>query len=95
MNAIIIDDEGQSRDALASLLKIYCPGVEMIGIANNGESGLSLIREKKPDVVCVFRKSSSHLSVSSQPKPVSDFSCYVMLASFRFYYPDKKAIRFK
>jgi two-component system LytT family response regulator len=51
MHAIIIDDEAQSRDALANLLKMYCPNVTLLGTASDGESGLDLVRLKKPQVI--------------------------------------------
>lgn len=51
MTALIIDDEAQARDALAGLLKLYCPSIELTGMAGNGETGLELIRQKRPGIV--------------------------------------------
>jgi len=51
MTAILIDDERQSRDALASLLKTYCHDIQMVGQAESGESGIELIRRLRPDLV--------------------------------------------
>ena len=51
MKTIIIDDEKQSREALAGLLKLYCPAVQLLGWAENGEKGLELIRQKRPELV--------------------------------------------
>lgn len=51
MSALIIDDEAQARDALASLLRIYCPGVELVGMAESGTAGLELIHLKNPGLV--------------------------------------------
>jgi two-component system LytT family response regulator len=51
MNAIIIDDEKQAREALAALLETYCNDIVLVGEAENGEEGLELIRTAKPDLV--------------------------------------------
>ncbi|MHA4807325.1 LytR/AlgR family response regulator transcription factor [Flavitalea flava] len=51
MTAIIIDDELKGRVALRQKLKDYCPGVEVTGEAENGEEGLMLINNQKPDIV--------------------------------------------
>jgi two-component system LytT family response regulator len=51
MNAIIIDDEQDARDALAMLLKKHCRDVVLIGEAQNGVEGLALIKAVKPDLV--------------------------------------------
>ena len=51
MTAIIIDDERQSRDALASLLQTYCHNTHLVGQAESGESGIELIRRLRPDLV--------------------------------------------
>ncbi len=51
IQAIIIDDEKTSRDALAGLLKRYCEQVEIIGEADGVESGKKILNELKPDVV--------------------------------------------
>ncbi len=51
MNSLIIDDEAQARDALAELLKNYCPNITIVGTAENGAAGLELIRKLRPDIV--------------------------------------------
>ena len=51
MNAIIIDDESKGRLALREKLKNYCPGVTLVGEAEDGEAGLALIEQCQPDIV--------------------------------------------
>ncbi|MFN0213597.1 MAG: LytR/AlgR family response regulator transcription factor [Saprospiraceae bacterium] len=51
MNALIIDDEAQARDALSELLKTYCPGIHLAGTAENGVAGLERIDTLRPDIV--------------------------------------------
>lgn len=47
----IIDDESNARQLLVSILKNYCPEVELVGEANSVASGIHLIRQTKPDAV--------------------------------------------
>lgn len=47
---ILVEDERLAREELKSLLKDYLE-VEIIGEAKNGEEGIALIKEQKPDLV--------------------------------------------
>jgi len=51
MKAVIIDDEKDSRNILASYLKKYCPDVEVAGFGESVATGLEAISKHKPDVV--------------------------------------------
>jgi len=51
MKAIIIDDEKHCITTLVWTLKEYCPDVNIIGTAQNGEEGLELIKKLKPELV--------------------------------------------
>lgn len=51
LTAIIIEDEKNARESLASLLTSYCPNVHLIGQASTIEEGSQLIQEQHPDVV--------------------------------------------
>jgi DNA-binding LytR/AlgR family response regulator len=51
MKAIIIDDEKEAREALAGLLKEYCPEVHIIGAAGSAMEGKELISTLKPRLV--------------------------------------------
>lgn len=51
LKAIIIDDEKHAREALASLLSMYCPQVVIIAEGNSVENGLKSIRQLQPEVV--------------------------------------------
>lgn len=48
---IIIDDESRPRRDLKTLIKEYCPHLEVIGEAEGVHSGEKLIRTAKPDAV--------------------------------------------
>jgi two-component system LytT family response regulator len=50
INAIIIDDEEDGREALRMALE-YCPAVEVVAVCESGKDGLRAISEKKPDLV--------------------------------------------
>jgi two-component system, LytTR family, response regulator len=51
MKAVIIDDEKDSRQILASYLKKYCPDVTVCGFGESVATGLDAIRQHTPDVV--------------------------------------------
>lgn len=51
LKAIIIDDEPLARKTLNRLIMPYADQIDLLAEASNGEEGLKLIEELKPDVV--------------------------------------------
>ena len=51
LNAIIIDDERNSRNALRQKLLNHCTNVLIIAECENGEEGIENIEKNKPDIV--------------------------------------------
>jgi two-component system LytT family response regulator len=51
MKAVIIDDEKDSREILASYVKKYCPDVTVCGFGESVDSGLEAITTHQPDIV--------------------------------------------
>jgi two-component system, LytTR family, response regulator len=51
IRTLIIDDEDRGRVALAQKLKDYCPDVELLGEACDGEEGIAMIVKYSPDLV--------------------------------------------
>jgi two-component system LytT family response regulator len=51
IKAIIIDDEPDGRTVLHSLIKIYCPQIDVLGQSCSGEEGLSMIQDLNPELV--------------------------------------------
>lgn len=51
INALIIDDEENSRETLRGKLDLFCPEVEVAGEAGDVKSGMALLEEKKPDLL--------------------------------------------
>lgn len=51
LNALIIDDEPNSRETLKALLKRSCPEVQVCGEANGVERAQVLINAQKPDLI--------------------------------------------
>jgi len=51
MKAVLIDDEVHCIGALEILLQRHCPEIEIVGKANNGEEGILVINQHKPEVV--------------------------------------------
>jgi len=48
---VIIDDEQDAVDFITSIIGEYCPGLEVVGKANNVKEGVNLIKEIKPELV--------------------------------------------
>lgn len=51
MNAIIIDDELNSRQTLKLLLAQLCPQVKVVGEADHADAGIALLHKTNPDIV--------------------------------------------
>ncbi|GHN00585.1 DNA-binding response regulator [Cytophagales bacterium WSM2-2] len=51
LNAVIIDDESDSRQILASYLTKYCPDVKVCGFGESVATGLETIKKYQPDIV--------------------------------------------
>ena len=51
IKAIIVDDEPNCCETIATLLEDYCPGVELTGLYNNGSDALSSILQQQPALV--------------------------------------------
>ena len=51
IKAIIIDDEAKGRLALKKKLADYCPQVQVVAEAANGQEGILLIEHHKPSVI--------------------------------------------
>ena len=51
LNAIIVDDEQNSRELLNNLISRYTQGVNILGEADSVRSGIDLINQTKPDIV--------------------------------------------
>jgi two-component system LytT family response regulator len=51
MNAVIIDDEKDSREILANYLKKYCQDVNVCGFGESVSTGLAEIKKHTPDIV--------------------------------------------
>ena len=51
IKAIIIDDERKGRVALKQKLHDYCTNVHVVGEAENGEQGIEIIKNLKPEII--------------------------------------------
>jgi len=51
LRAVIIDDETNAREALANLIRILCPDVDICGEAKNADLGIELIKQVQPNLV--------------------------------------------
>jgi len=51
INAIIIDDEYDGREALKLSLKRYCPEINILHLCENADEGIRIIQSSKPDLI--------------------------------------------
>lgn len=51
IKAVIIDDEHYACQALMTLLKKYCPEVEVAAICNNAKEAVTLVRDLQPQLL--------------------------------------------
>jgi two-component system LytT family response regulator len=51
LKAIIIDDEAKGRQALKQKLADYCPQVNVVAEATNGEEGIEVIEQHHPQLI--------------------------------------------
>ncbi len=51
LKTIIVDDEHDAVDFISSIIREYCPSLDVIGKAYNVNEGIAIIREHKPDLV--------------------------------------------
>ncbi|MFN8242078.1 MAG: LytTR family DNA-binding domain-containing protein [Bacteroidales bacterium] len=48
---VVVDDEQYAVDFIISVIKEYCPSLEVVGKANNVAEGIAVIEKEKPDLV--------------------------------------------
>jgi two-component system LytT family response regulator len=48
---VVIDDEPDAVNFISTIIKEYCPGLEVVGKANSVKEGIILINDVKPDLV--------------------------------------------
>ena len=51
LKTIIIDDEPDAVNFIQTIIREYCPALEVIGKAHDATDGVTVILEKKPDLV--------------------------------------------
>jgi two-component system, LytTR family, response regulator len=51
LKTVIVDDEPDAVSFIQSIIREYCPVLELTGAANDALEGIELIRDKNPDLV--------------------------------------------
>lgn len=92
LKTVIVDDEQDAVDFIASIIGEYCESLEVVGIANNIQQAALIINEKKPDLVFldVEMPNGNGFDLLSQ-FPEKDFDV-VFITAFNHY--AIKAIKF-
>ena len=60
MNVLIIDDENKARTLLEHLIRKECPEIDIIFQASNLETGVQILKEKKPEIVFLDIEMPKH-----------------------------------
>ena len=76
----IIDDDNASIDALVQILKAF-DDTTIVGKANNGTKGISLVRQEQPDMLFldVEMPDMTGLEFLSQMKSIQEHPCQVII----------------
>lgn len=92
LKTVIVDDEQDAVEFINSIIGEYCSDLEVVGKANNVVQGVSVINEKKPDLVFldVEMPNGTGFDLLSQ-FPEKDFEV-VFITAFNHY--AIKAIKF-
>ena len=64
IKAVIIDDEENGRELTLNLLKLYCPEIDVLGIASSVQSGYACILQHISGYYKSIRGNTSRLRVS-------------------------------
>jgi len=51
IKTVIVDDEKRARESIADMIALYCPKLNIAGVADSVLSGLEVIKTEKPDLV--------------------------------------------
>ena len=51
LNALIVDDEPDAVNFISSIIREYCPRLEIIGTASSAAEGINVILDREPDLV--------------------------------------------
>ena len=87
IEAIIIDDEKNNIDNIHSILKKYCPYINIVGSALNGTEAKNVIQSKKPALLFLdiqMPEMSGLQFTSTLKNPPS----VILTTAFREYAPE-------
>ena len=68
MRIVIVEDEAAIREGMVKLLHQINPQYEVVGKANDGQSGYELIRSVRPDLIIVDIPDAGHERTGHDPK---------------------------
>ncbi len=51
IKTVIVDDEKRARESIADMIALYCPKLNIAGVADSVLSGLEMIKTENPDLV--------------------------------------------
>jgi two-component system LytT family response regulator len=82
---IIIEDELHAQTLLANICKAYCPTIDIVGIADNVQEGITLIEKTNPDLAFLDIRLSDSLSFEILDK-LSNRECAIIFTTAYEHY---------
>ena len=84
IRVVLVDDHALMREGIATILSLQ-PDLEVVGLAGSGEEALDLVRESRPDVVCMDVEMPGLGGLEATRQLVADpdiDTCVLMLTTF-------------
>lgn len=95
MRVVIIDDEVRTRASLIHLLKKLYPSMEIVGEADNGQDGMSLVRDLLPDLAITDIKMPrmNGLDMIEHASQVSERTHFLVLSGYAEFELARRALK--
>lgn len=93
---ILVEDEELTRAGIVNLIRNSGLGIQVVGEAEDGEKALSLIRERKPDIVLtdINMPKLNGLGLIEQVKEEQPDICFVILSGYDDFEYARKALHY-
>ncbi len=94
IKAVLIDDEYIVLEGLKAIVNWEVFGIEVVGVASDGISGLELIEKEKPDIVFtdITMPRMNGLSLIEKAKKVIPSGVFIIFSGYNEFEYARKAI---
>lgn len=96
MRVVVLDDEEKVLNLICALIPWDSLGLELVGTAGDGFDGLSLIKEKSPDILItdIRMPSLDGLELLEKAKAINSNLQVIIISGYRQFDYAKKAIKY-